>query len=252
MITIGTVLIALLLFTAGGIVKGLLGVGLPMVAIPGLTLIVGLPNALAMVSVPVALANLWQVWQFRQAPGPGGVLVPYLISGAIGTIIGTLILVSLPEAWLELGLATMLIGYVVLRLSNPGLKLMQGAARKSAAPVGFGAGVLHGSTGIAGPIGITYFHAQGLSRDRFILSVGLMFLTFAAVQIPMLGLAGILRADTVLTGVIGLPAVAAGLWIGNMLGRRIEPKVFDWLVLIVLTWTAAGLAWRSVSEFAGV
>ena len=113
MITIGTVLIALLLFTAGGIVKGLLGVGLPMVAIPGLTLIVGLPNALAMVSVPVALANLWQVWQFRQAPGPGGVLVPYLISGAIGTIIGTLILVSLPEAWLELGLATMLIGYVV-------------------------------------------------------------------------------------------------------------------------------------------
>ena len=70
MITIGTVLIALLLFTAGGIVKGLLGVGLPMVAIPGLTLIVGLPNALAMVSVPVALANLWQVWQFRQAPRP--------------------------------------------------------------------------------------------------------------------------------------------------------------------------------------
>ena len=63
---------------------------------------------------------------------------------------------------------------------------------------------------------ITYFHAQGLSRDRFILSVGLMFLTFAAVQIPMLGLTGILRADTVLTGVIGLPAVAAGLWIGNI------------------------------------
>lgn len=250
MITLEIILVSLLLLLAGGTVKGILGVGLPMVAIPGLTLTVGLPNALAIISIPVALANLWQVWQFRQARGLRGILVPYLLAGALGTAAGTLILVSLPEAWLELGLAAMLIGYIVLRLRSPGLRLLENVAKRSAMPVGFGAGVLHGATGIAGPIGITYFHAQGLGRDRFILSVGLMFLTFTSVQIPMLGFAGILSRDTVLIGIISLPAVAAGLWIGNKVGRQMNARVFDGLVLFILAWTAAGLIWRAITSFA--
>ena len=239
------ILAASVLMMMGGTLKGLLGVGLPMVAIPGLTFFFGLPQALAMVSIPVAAANLWQVWKFRQAISSVRTLVPFILAGAVGTAIGTLILASVDEVWLETTLAIMLLGYVVLGIAKPDLSLDAIRAAKIAVPGGLAAGLLHGATGISGPIAITFFHAQRLRREGFILATGSVFLGFTLVQIPMLGATGILSAEAVLIGAIGLPAVALGLWLGNRLANYVDAALFDKLVLAVLGWTALALIWRA-------
>jgi uncharacterized membrane protein YfcA len=237
------------LLLAGGTVKGLLGIGLPLVAIPGLTLIFGLPAALAMVSLPVAAANIWQVWQFRRAGTLWRVLLPFVAAGALGTATGTMILISIAEIWLEIALAVIMIAYIAFRIGQPDWRLSAPLARCSAAPVGLAAGLLHGTTGIAGPIGITFFHAQALPRPAFILATGSMFLCFTLVQIPVLGLTGVLGQEEALVGAMGLPAVALGLWLGNRLAWWVDPVQFDRLVLVIMGWTAAALLWRAVGAF---
>lgn len=50
-------------FVLGGLVKGTLGVGLPLVVVPLLSLVLPSPTAIALVSVPVVASNILQVWQ---------------------------------------------------------------------------------------------------------------------------------------------------------------------------------------------
>ena len=46
----------------GGIVKGTLGVGLPLFAVPMMSLMIGSTQAIALVAVPVLVSNIWQAW----------------------------------------------------------------------------------------------------------------------------------------------------------------------------------------------
>lgn len=243
-----TVLAAVALLFTGAFVKGILGLGLPMIAIPGLTLIVGLPQALAICAVPVALANAWQVWQFRAARGDLRMLLGFVTAGGVGVALGTWLLVQVPAAVLEAVLAAMLILYLGLHLRRSGPLIAPATARRISPSVGIAAGILHGATGIAGPIGITFFHSMRLPRPEFIFATGVMFLSFAVVQLPLLGATGILGGDALVTAILGLPAVAAGLFLGNTAARRIDARMFDRLVLVVLSWTALSLLWRAARE----
>lgn len=238
-------LAAFVLLAIGAAVKGILGIGLPMVAIPGLALLVGLPKALAIVALPVAVANLVQLWQFRRSMPDRKVLLPFILAGGMGTALGTSLLISVHEGLLEVGLAAMLTVYIMLRLTTPSFTMRSRLARRLAVPVGLAAGLLHGLTGISGPIGITYFHAQRSTRPEFIFSTGAMFFVFTAVQVPVLGATGLYTRGILTIGLLVLPAVAIGLWGGNVLARRIPLKLFDNLVLAVLGWTALALLWRA-------
>jgi len=64
MLTVGV-----LSFCVGGVVKGAIGVGLPMLAVPMMSLVMPTPQAMALVAVPVVGSNLWQVWTERSKKG---------------------------------------------------------------------------------------------------------------------------------------------------------------------------------------
>ena len=241
-------LAALFTLFLGACVKGILGIGLPLIAIPGLTLVVGLPTALAICSVPVAFANAWQVWQFRHARDSAPVLPRLLLAGSLGMLLGTWLLASVQPQYLEAAVALVLAAYVALRITSPAFGLGADRARRMAPGVGLAAGMLQGATGLSGPIGITYFHAMRLGRPHFILATGSMFLLFSSLQVPLLGVIGAADAATLRIGLMCLPAMAAGLIVGNRLAARLKGRVFDWLVLGVLCWTSLSLLYRALRD----
>ena len=56
----------------GGLAKGVLGVGLPMITVPLLSTFILVPEAVALMYVPVLVTNIWQAFQggyFRTALG---------------------------------------------------------------------------------------------------------------------------------------------------------------------------------------
>lgn len=246
-----SLVLAILVFLTllgGAIIKGAVGLGLPMIAIPVLSLVIGVPQALAIVAIPMAVTNAWQVWQFRGQRGEVGFLRWFLLVGMMGIAAGTWLLSRAPGAVLDLGLGAVVMVYLVMRLTRPQFRLSEEATTKLAPAMGLGAGLLQGATGLSGVVGATYFHSIGLTRGAFMFCVASMFLLFTSVQLPLLVTAGIASRETSLYGLFALLPAALGLVIGNAIAKRLRPQVFDWLVLAVLVAAALPLIWRGVTS----
>lgn len=231
-----TLVLLTLALGAGAVAKGATGLGLPLIALPLLTATVGLQQAIGILMIPVILTNAYQVWAYRGARTlPGLAFLPwFLAGGGLGIALGTLALTSLPERILEIGLGGMLGVYIALRLSKPGFAFSQPVARRIAPGVGVAAGALQGATGIAAPIGVTFIHALGLERRASVFAVSVMFLGFSSVQYIAIIVAGIYRIDWIWLGIFACLPILAFLPVGEWIGRRTSPRIFDRLILVFL------------------
>lgn len=220
----------------GAISKGATGMGMPLIAIPVITAFSGLQHAIAVLLIPLLFSNAWQVWRFRHARSEArlGFLAPMMITCAFGVMIGTWFLTVVPERGLALTLGLLLIAYLVFRLAKPNFTIGPEAAVKGAFPAGLGAGSLHGSTGISAPIGVTFIHAMRLGRDPHVYAVSVMFLVLSGVQAPSLWVAGILRWEWLVQGVIALAPTFLFMPVGQWLAGKLSPEAFDRMILIFL------------------
>lgn len=221
---------------AGAISKGATGMGMPLIAIPIVTVLFGLQHAIVVLAIPILVSNAWQVWHFRGAHDKArlGFLTPMLIACAIGVAGGTWFLTVVPERGLALTLGLLLLGYLVLRFANPHFIVGPEAARRWAAPAGLGAGLLHGSTGISAPIGVTFIHAMRLPRESLVFAISTMFLLLGMVQAIALGIAGILRTEWLLQGVFALLPTFLFMPVGQWLASKLSAEAFDKAMLIFL------------------
>lgn len=225
-----------LALSAGAVVKGATGMGLPLVALPVLTAFFGLQHAVSLMTVPLILTNFWQVWRFRSTASDKrmGFLPLFLTAGAVGIAIGTWALTNLPERILVLTLGLLLIAYVVLKLAKPHLVVGPAAARRLGPLAGAGAGILQGATGISAPAGVTFIHAMGFERDAHVFAVSAMFLLFALVQLPSLALAGVMQPFWLLEGCLALVPILIFMPLGQVIAGRLSREAFDRMILVFL------------------
>lgn len=221
---------------AGAVVKGATGMGLPLVALPVLTAAFGLQHAVGLMTVPLIITNAWQVWRFRGAArSPRMAFMPlFLVGGAIGIILGTWALTSLPERVLVLALGAVLLTYVGLRLLTPHWSLELPLARRLGPFAGLGGGIMQGATGISAPVGVTFIHAMTLDREGHLFAVSAMFLLFAVVQLPALWAAGVMQPVWVLQGLVALAPILLFMPLGQWIGGRLSRRAFDRMILIFL------------------
>ena len=231
-----TAVIMGLALAAGGLVKGATGMGLPLIALPVLTAVLGLQHAVGLMTVPMILTNAWQVQRFRvSAREPLLAFLPlFILAGAVGIGVGTWALTTLPERLLILALGILLLGYVALRLLRPHWSLTAAQVKRWGPFAGLGAGVLQGATGISSPIGVTFIHSMGLARDAHVYAVSAMFLLFSLVQVPALLVAGVMRADWLLQGGLALVPILVFMPLGQWLGGKLSRQGFDRMILMFL------------------
>ena len=220
----------------GAVVKGVTGMGLPLVALPFLVVVFGLQHSIGILLIPILATNAWQLYRFRGSRSLPGTtfLPPFLFGGAIGVAAGSWLLVMAPERYLLIGLGVLLLGYVVLRLTRPALLVGEAAARRAAVPVGAGAGLLQGATGISAPIGVTFIHAMKLGRDAHVFAVSAMFLLFAVVQLLALAGSGVMQPEWYVHGLFALAPVAMFMPVGQWVGGKLNAVAFDRMILLFL------------------
>ncbi|HWJ88156.1 MAG TPA: sulfite exporter TauE/SafE family protein [Pelagibacterium sp.] len=221
---------------AGSVAKGATGMGMPLIAIPILASLIGLQHAICVLIVPILVSNAWQIWDFRRARTDQRLafLVPMLVACSVGVGIGTWFLTTVPERGLALTLGLLLLGYLVLRLANPHFTLGPDLARRWALPAGLGAGVLHGSTGISAPIGVTFIHAMRLGRDAHVYATSVMFLLLGISQALSLWLAGVLRPEWLVQSAFALLPTFLFMPLGQWLAAKLSSTAFDRMILVFL------------------
>lgn len=225
-----------LALAAGAVVKGATGMGLPLVALPVLTTFFGLQHAVGLMCIPLIFTNAWQVWRFRAAARDDRMafLPLFLVGGAIGIALGTWALTSLPERALVLTLGVILLIYVGLKLAAPRFVVGPALARRVGPLFGMGGGILQGATGISAPIGVTFIHAMAMERDAHVFAVSAMFLLYASVQLPSLALAGVMRGQWLLEGLLALVPILLFMPLGQAIAGKLSRQAFDRMILIFL------------------
>mgnify|MGYP000362328001 CR=1 FL=1 len=104
------VLICSAAIVGGGVIKGTLGVGLPLFAVPVMSLFISSTQAIALVSVPVLVSNIWQVWQEGSLKTSLKRFWPLMLTQAIVTVFSVYWTLSFSVRELNMVLAFALIG----------------------------------------------------------------------------------------------------------------------------------------------
>jgi uncharacterized membrane protein YfcA len=221
-------------FLLAGMVKGVIGLGLPTVSLALLTVTVGLPQAMALLLVPSFVTNVWQA-----AVGGNGLAIlrriwPFLLTATVAVWLGAAALSRVDLHWLSALLGLLLVAYGASGLA--GVRLAVAARHETwVGPlVGTVNGVLTGMTGSFVVPGVMFLQAIGLPRDMLVQAMGMLFTA------STLALAVALQANALLGAELGLLSLAAlapaliGMAVGRQLRRRLDEAAFRRLFFVAL------------------
>jgi uncharacterized protein len=222
------------IFVLGGIVKGVVGVGLPLVLIPLLARFLDMPVALALLTVPMIATNIGQAAEGGHTLAAIRRLAPMLLMLVIGTLLGVHLLISVDRRRLNAILGLSFIGLAALLLGLPRLRLNPRIDRWAAPLVGLSAGILGGMSAMFGPPMIAYLAGLGTDPDTFVKHMAILAFTASLTLLLVLGGSGLLSLTDLLVSAAAIVPIQLGMPLGRWLRRRIKPALFRRGVLVVL------------------
>lgn len=213
-------------FLLAGLVKGVIGMGLPTVAMGLLALALPPAEAAAILVVPSLVTNVWQLLSGPRFAALARRLWPMMTAVLLGTIAGAGVLAGNVAGLAKIGLGIALIVYAAVGLAGIRLSV---AARHEAwlGPlVGAITGLVTGATGVFVIPAVPYLQAIGLEKDELIQALGLSF-TVSTVALAI----GLLRVDAwqvdaVWISLLALAPALAGMQAGTWLRQRIAAATF--------------------------
>lgn len=224
----------------GAFVKSVTGMGYPLLAVPLLSLVLGIEDAVVIVAGPNIIANGLLCWGARDGRDEARDLRVLVATALGGAVVGTSLLITLPEEPLLVVLALAIVVFVVTFLRSPELRLAPATTSRWSPAVGLAAGVMQGALGVSGPVVGAWMHGYRLSPRAYVFSVTMIFGTSGAVQLALLAAAGRYTATRAAVSALALLPVLATLPVGSRLRERLAGRPFDLAVLGVLL--ASGVA----------
>jgi len=233
-------------FMLAGFVKGVIGLGLPTVAIGLLGLLMSPAQAAAILLVPSLATNIWQFVVGGELLALVRRMWPMLAGICIGTFIGAAVLPrdNAGQATVWLGLALVL--YAALGLIKIQFKVPLRAEVWLGLLMGALTGAITVATGIFVLPGTPYVQALQFERDRMVQALGLSFTVSTVTLAAALGYAGEIHARLIGPALLALAAALIGMWLGQLVRGRIRAETFRLCFFVGLLLLGAHLALRGV------
>jgi hypothetical protein len=233
-ISLSVLLVCAAGLAAGGFVKGVIGVALPVVAVPIMTAVVTVPQAVALLAMPILTANLWQSGGLAHAGATVHRFWTLLATLLVGLVIGTSLLVSIDAEALYVTVGLAIIAVAAAQLLAPRFAVAPRYERWLSPLVGVVAGLLGGLASMFGAAIASYMIALRLPRDVFIASTAVAFLCAGIPLAALLFIHGVYDLRLFLLSLGACLPVFAGLRLGEMIRRRTNPQGFRTIVLAAL------------------
>jgi uncharacterized membrane protein YfcA len=239
--------LVLLVIAVAYTVKGVSGMGGPLLAVPFIASLTSVEHAVVVLSLANMVSNGWLLWEHRAgAKGTGFVMIPFLAVGTLAVIAGTWLLTEIDDRILSVVIAVVIATYIWRYFADPAFGLEKKTARRIAAPMGLLGGGLLGATGTAGPLIMTYLHSVRMSRASFIHMMSLTFTVFGLIQLTTLVVLGSFTPERTTQAVWAILPVAVVTAVGIRIGRLINQKTFERVVLVLLGFAAVRLLWSAL------
>lgn len=236
---------AFALFVAG-VVKGILGIGVPVVSVSLLSLFINVPVAVALLPVPILLSNLWQSLSSGHVLGTFrrfGLLIAALV---VGTFVGARLLVDMDQRTLLAIVGAAVLVFAISAHFPRHLRVGPRTERWLDAPVGFAGGVLGGMTTFFGPPLIMFLFALNLEKDEFVGTISTIYLCAAIPLAAALGMFGFMGPKEYAWSTAATAPLFLGLLAGQWLRTRISQSAFRRGLLLMLLVVGVRLLYRAL------
>ena len=241
-----TLVVILVAFIIGGMVKGALGGGLPAVGLPILVLQLEPAQAVVLFVAPVILSNIWQIKQAGQSLPAVKRFWPFLVTLVIGVWIGAGALTSLDPKTIALALGCLVIATTLAQVFIREVRVLKGRSGFINPIAGAAIGLCGGATGVFTPV-IVYFAALRLPKDLFVAQMAIAAMTGSIPLYLRLVAEDHLSWTQLGASFLALIPTGVGLVIGFWIRDRISEETFRRAVLIGLVLLGGGLIWRGLS-----
>lgn len=230
---------------AASMIKGAIGFGFPLLAVPLLSVIMGPRVAIPVVAIPTLFSNVLVIRR-GGAGRAAGAAWPMLTGITVGTVAGALLLGSL-----DLRLAYGLVGgvallYVLATALHLTLTVPVASVRQVGPVFGVLAGLMGGVTGISSPLIAIYLHLLRLEKREFVFWITVTFFIVNIVQVATYFRLGLYAGPVLTTALLACVPMVIGTLLGLALQDRLESRLFERIVLAVVFAASLNLLARSL------
>ncbi|MCK4637393.1 MAG: sulfite exporter TauE/SafE family protein [Methanomicrobia archaeon] len=215
----------------GSLTQGLIGFGVILFSAPIMILFLPAKIVVPMIMIYSALINATILFEARKWVDLKRIWL-LIIAGMIGVPIGTYLLIVLDDNILRMFIGSIIILFAAALLT--GFKKKIKNEKLAFPPIGFIGGLLGGSTSMSGPPVILFFTNQGLKKQVFRANLVAYFMAMSLVAISSFIVGGLIITEVIRYTILFLPAMIFGVVIGIKLVHRVEEKLFQNIVLIVV------------------
>ena len=219
-------LLVIATFLLAGMIKGIIGLGLPTIAMGLLGLAMAPSQAAALLIIPATLTNVWQLAFGGHLKGLSKRLWPMLLMIFLGTGIGTLSIGMAGGHWVVRGLGAALLLYALSGLFLPTLSVNPRHEGWLGPACGLITGVITSATGVFVIPAVPYLQALGLNRDQLVQALGLSFTVSTLALAAGLLWRGALGGGELSASLLALIPAILGMLLGQWLRERISAVLF--------------------------
>jgi len=224
-----------------GLLKGTIGVGMPVVALPLLSLFIDVKSAAMLLSMPLILSNLPQALEGGKTGRCLMQLMPVLLGMIPGLLLGVRVLLVLDANVARMIAGLVLIGVGGVTLLAPKLQLTSRLVLPIGITFGFFGGILGGIAAMPGPLVFIFLLAKGLRGQAFTKDASLYLVVSAGLLAILLTASRQFSWLDVCVSTAAMLPVVLGMYAGQQMRDKIAPETFKTLVLIAVIAAGADL-----------
>jgi len=222
-------------FFLGGIVKGVVGMALPLVALALIRTVLDLRTAVSLLVFPIIMTNILQAMR-------GGLFKkllrkfwPMLAMAAAGVFGGVYALYQFDPSYFLTTLGIIVLCYSINNLYAVRLSITERSLPIMSPIVGLCSGLIAGMTGSMGLPVIIYLQALGLKKDMFVQVLGIQFVFTASILAIALFHKGELAADISVISALAVFPSLLGMFAGKLVRDKVSEDQFrTWLYFVLL------------------
>lgn len=231
---------------AGAFVKGLTGMGLPLVAVPFMASFLGAEHAIVVMQIPGLVSNGWLVWRHRRELDDLSPRYDMVIPAALFTIAGVWFLDSARNNVTLLLLAAVVGAFLALVLLKPSFRLEGKVGRIVTPMISAVGGFVQGAAGISGPLFSTLVLSFRLKKEAYVFYVALIFGLCNTIQVVVMAYLGMWNGQRIVEGLLAVIPMFVFQAIGMKLMGRVSPVLFNRAVITVILVMEIKLVWNGI------
>lgn len=230
----------------GAFVKGLTGMGLPLVAVPFMAGFLGVEHAIVVMQIPGLVSNIWLVTRNRNEMRDLSLRYDLIVPAAVMTVAGVWFLDTANDRVTILLLAGVVAVFLALMIVSPSFRLDGPIGRVVTPVASMAGGFVQGAAGVSGPLFSTLILSFRLKKEAYVFYNGLVFGLFNLIQIIAMIFFDMWTWQRFMEGCLALIPLFIFQYVGMRTMGLVSPRVFTGAVVAVIVIMEIKLVWEGL------